>query len=508
MAEKPYSRRWFTFGPRETDGIVLGLSLGSMVGVLASLFLMTRLLTAGTFGAIAGVTLVLGTVAAVLTPVADRRASNWIPITGGFLLRQALGWDVYRGGPARDPAQVAPGKTGRRPPRPPERMDLPGELAGFRLLSADTDHGPVGIIHDPRRNTYTAILSTAGTAMHLMSLADQDMLLASWGETLASLGNFGSGIVRIQLCDTTLPESAQGLQRRFAQQGGHGNAATAESYRQLLAQARPAAQRHQTLVSIQLEPRRARREVRGLGGGDAGACAYLVQRARRLADDLAAGGVTVEGMLSPRAVSVTIRSAYEPGVRPVLDAQEGLELPDRDGRDAAAAGPMAAHEGWSYYRTDDAFHALYWISEWPRKPVPGTFLSPMLLQTNCVRTLSVVMQPIDPRRAADEVARAETTKQASQTARAKMGFRTSARDVRESVTIQRQDEDLASGHALFRFLGVIRVTAPDLTSLDRACGEIELSAHALQLRRLYGEQASAFPATLPLCRGLRYGALR
>jgi hypothetical protein len=135
-------------------------------------------------------------------------------------------------------------------------------------------------------------------------------------------------------------------------------------------------------------------------------------------------------------------------------------------------------------------------------------MGPLILGTACERTLSVVMEPIDPRKAEDDVSRRETTKQTDAGMRHRWGFRATARQRTEHATLTRQDEALASGHALFRFIGLIRISAPTLEALDQACTDIEINARALRLRRLYGEQDIAFAATLPLGRGLRWGPLQ
>jgi hypothetical protein len=51
----------------------------------------------------------------------------------------------------------------------------------------------------------------------------------------------------------------------------------------------------------------------------------------------------------------------------------------------------------------------------------------------------------------------------------------------------------------------VTVTAADVAELDRACAELEQTAHQshLELRRLFGRQREAFTWTLPLGRGLR-----
>ena len=79
-----------------------------------------------------------------------------------------------------------------------------------------------------------------------------------------------------------------------------------------------------------------------------------------------------------------------------------------------------------------------------------------------------------------------------------------ARHARESEVLARREAELAEGHASFRYSGFVTVSAPDEEELAQSCDAIRHAAgqSRLALRRLYGDQASAFTCTLPLGRGL------
>ncbi|MGW0443778.1 SCO6880 family protein [Streptosporangium sandarakinum] len=514
-----YQRYTYTFGPRESTGVVLGLGMGSILSVFASLFILIHLATAGTWGLVIGVVIVAATVVAVWVPIAERPIAHWLPIVAAFAVRRALGYSQFRGGPAAEHASTVreQGRTtgkGSRRARPPaaEPLELPGELAGLAIITAHvhTRHGPrkVGVIKDRRRGLYTLILATRGTAFHLLTPAEQDQRLLRWGETLAALAVPGSGIVRVQLLDAAVPDSGDALARYWLNGGGHGGTATRDSYRELLEAARPITQRHETYIGLTIHPARIRRQIRTLGGGDAGACAHLIGQAQAIQRDLFGAGVDVDGALAPRQIAALLRTAYDPSARWAIEAN-GPDAQRGGGIAVSEAGPMGCDGNHAaYYKTDGSYHAVYWISEWPRRPVTGAFLEQLLLHTRCERTVSVLLEPRDVRKAEDELARAETTKDSDAGIRQRWGFRSSARERHERATRRRQDDALAAGHAPYRFLGLVRISAPTLKDLDRACGDIEINARGLKLRRLYMEQDVAFAATLPLGRGLRYGLMR
>ncbi|MFD8559695.1 SCO6880 family protein [Streptosporangium canum] len=512
MSQSEYHRYTYTFGPRESTGVVLGLGMGSVLALFASLFLLIRLAQSGALGLAAGLVVVAVTVGVVWVPVADRPLAQWLPIAAAFAVRRAVGYSQFRGGPAADLPTGAAGRKRRGRAPTAEPLELPGELAGLAILTAHvhTRHGPrkVGVVKDRRRGLYTLILSTRSAAFQLLTPAEQDQRLLRWGETLASLAGAGTGIVRVQLLDTTVPDSGDALARHWVNSGGHGNTATRDSYRQLLTDARPVTQRHENYIGLTIHPARIRRQIRTLGGGDQGACAHLINHAQAIQRELLNAGVEVDGALAPRQIAALLRTAYEPGARWAIEAR-GPDAQRRGGAPVAEAGPMGCDgDNATYYKTDGSYHAVYWISEWPRRPVTGAFLEQLLLHTRCERTLSVLLEPRDARKAEDELARAETAQDSDAGMRQRWGFRTSARERHERATRRRQDEALASGHAPYRFLGLIRISAPTLEALDRACGDIEINARGLKLRRLYMEQEAGFAATLPLARGLRYGLMR
>ena len=120
------------------------------------------------------------------------------------------------------------------------------------------------------------------------------------------------------------------------------------------------------------------------------------------------------------------------------------------------------------------------------------------------RSVSVVMEPVSPSRAVRQVEQARTADLADSELRRRGGFLATARRAREEALVNRREEELADGHASFRFSGYVTVTAPTRDLLESACEETEQAAGQcrLELRRLYGEQAQGFTCTLPLGRGL------
>jgi hypothetical protein len=115
------------------------------------------------------------------------------------------------------------------------------------------------------------------------------------------------------------------------------------------------------------------------------------------------------------------------------------------------------------------------------------------------------MEAIAPSVAIRKVEAARTTDIADEQTRARTGFVTTARKRLQQDATVRREQELADGHAEFRFAGYVTVSAPDSEALERSCAEVEHAAQQarLELIRLYGQQSEAFTFTLPLARGLR-----
>ena len=206
---------------------------------------------------------------------------------------------------------------------------------------------------------------------------------------------------------------------------------------------------------------------------------------------LADADVQIESVLSADDLARQLLRTYEPHV-----GLAGLE-PAQD------HWPMAVQESWSEVRVDGMVHATFWVAEWPRIEVRSDFLAPLLLGSSH-STLAVVMEPLGPDTAVRKVEASRTADLADSELRRRGGFVSTARHARESEVLARREAELADGHASFRYSGYVTVSAPSEEELVAACDVVQHAAgqSRLALRRLYGDQASAYTCTLPLCRGL------
>ncbi len=390
-------------------------------------------------------------------------------------------------------------------------VSLPAAAEGLEVLATPFRGEEVGVVKDRRTRSYTAVLAVRVTSFGLLDRVEQETRQAGWGGVLASLAREGSPVTRVQWLERTVPADGDEIGRYLGEAWDRGavplESLQMQSYLDLVSSAPSVTKDHELFVSLQIDAKRAWRQMKRAGGKDgpdAGACSVLLRELEALAERLAGVDVQVVGALRPGMLASAVRIAFDPWSRPGLARLAATDR-DRDGLDAGAAWPVAAESSWGSYRTDGALHATYWIASWPRTDVGTAFLSPLLLHGHMVRSIAVTIEPISPLRAIREVEASRTGDLADQELRGRMGFMETARRRRMAEATARREEELADGHADCRFSGYVAVSAPDEDALEAACGEVEQLAQQcrLQLTRLRGQQEEAFAWTLPLCRGLR-----
>jgi hypothetical protein len=497
----------YRFGPLERRGLIGSLRPPQVVLIAGSLtagVLLMRSLPGG-MGVASALALALLTVTFCFWPVAGRSAEAWLPIVARHALARTLGSYIRC-----SPAPLG-GTRLAADGRPEPVAALPEIGRDLELLAAPFHGETVGVLKDRRSRSYTAVLAVRVTSFGLLDRAEQEARQAGWGSVLAGLAREGSPVSRIQWLERTVPADGDEIGRYLGEAWERDavplDSLAMRSYLELTSSAPAATRDHELFVCLQIDARRAWRQIKRIGGeqgADAGACAVLLREIEGLAERLVAADVRVVGALRPGMLGVATRVAFDPWSRPGLSRLAAAD-PNRDGIDEAAAWPLGTEASWGAYRTDGAFHATYWIASWPRIDVGAAFLSPLLLHTQMVRAIAVTIEPVSPLKAIREVEAARTSDEADRELRGRMGFMETARRRRQTEAVARREEELADGHAAVRFAGYVTVSARTFEELEHDCSEIEHAAQMsrLELLRLYGQQEEAFTYTLPLCRGLR-----
>ncbi len=488
----------YRFGPLEKRGLILGMRvpqiailLSAAVFALALLHIAVNIVTF-----FVACMAVFGAGFACFWPVSDNRTLEQVlPVALGWMFRhnrKQVRWTT--GAPLT-------GRTRRADVQP----DMPPTLDGVSIIAAPVTGGDLGIIHDAREGSYAAVISVRGRSFALLDQDAKARLLEQWADVLAGSGREGSPIRRLQWLERAVPDPGDAIGQYLREAIALPHTSTAvRSYLQLVEDAGPTTQNHETFVVVQIDKVKAARAIRQAGGGNDGACAVLARETYSLASRLQGADLDVVGLLTPRLLAQSIRISFDPQARRVI-SMRNVNEPDSTGVDPAQAWPTAVDAHWSHYHTDSAYHVTYWIAEWPRNDVGPDFMAPLLLQTWVQRTVSVTLEPVPPMKAQREVESARTVDIADADIRQRHGFLPTMRRQREQEAVVRREEELADGHADIRFSGYITVSGDSLDALEIASGEIEQQASQarLVLRRLGGIQDLAFTYTLPLGRGLR-----
>ena len=470
----------YRFGPVERRGILGQLRAAQVAlvaaGAVAAIVALDREPTAA--GAFLGVLLFGLSVAAAFAPVGRRTAEEWTPIALAFSLRRVRGRGAFARAPppracSRPSRPVGGGVLLRHPDPAP-----PAIVRGVRVLEIPYRDRVIGVLSEQRRRRLTAVLACRVLAFSLLDPEAQERRLARWGLILS--GAAGGPVRRLQWLERTVPAQGDELARWLHDERDPAvplrGTAMIESYLELIGASTRAAHEHEVLIAVQIDPRRAADR-----GRDAG-MRTLIEQTERLAEGLEAAEVSVLGALGPGQLTRVLRTAFDPYARAELAALEAAD-PARQGLSEANAWPLGAREHWEHYRSDGAWHATFWIGEWPRVDVSPMFMDALLGRSSVVRTVAVTFEPIAPERSTREAEAAITRDRADRELRHRFGQAETARQRQAQEAAMRREAELAAGHAEVRLAGFVTVTgtgprrpAPGLRRGARAGGPSQARA--------------------------------
>ncbi len=481
--------RTYRFAPRDRAGWLLGLAGVQCLPVGAGLLASGMLLSAGAPGVLVPFPVALGLLGAF---------AGWDRQPLHELLPVALAW-VARSEERSFHATLAPTVAGRA-----AQPSLPAWFGPLRLVdleaSAEAPQG-LGVVVDTQARTYTGVLRVAGREFALLDRVEQERLLHTWGDALGAFCAERGPVVRVVASEWSAPAGAEEHLSYLAEhQAGADDEPPVAAYRELLGQAGPLATGHEVLLSVTVAAQRLRSA--GGGGLDAAAAKILTDQLRLLAGRLEAAGLAAEAPLSASQIARALRLRCDPGARSRL-AQRSATLSDAVGAlSTHNAGPLSAQAAWGHVQVDKAFHASYWVAEWPRLEVGPNWMEPMLLHAGATRTFALVVEPVAPSASQRQIDRDATRLASDEEQRSRGGWRVGARHHRAQAAVAEREAELVAGYPEVGFTGLLTVTTPSPQALDHACGDYEqVAAQAgLELRRLDGRHHLALAATLPLGR--------
>lgn len=456
----------YRFGPRDQRGWFAALRTLQVATLALSLVLALAIarLGLGRHRMVYALGVLLAGAFVSLVSFGGRSLIEWIPGIGSFL---------------------GSGISGRR------RIVYRSSRKGFvsraskmfsRLRFVEVVHAgkSVGAVYDQSDHTLSAVLKIEGDQFALLDESIREQRVAEWSSVLAAL-NSDRSLFRLKWIVQTMPDSSARFRKSIAEAalaaGSLLSDSALSSYSELCEELQQAAFVSEQYVVVSTRLSGARRVPSGKSPGvtQHREVSEFVRQVALVERRMAEMGLAVEGALTMSGlVKMTQRRFIESG-SPVE-----RRLP----------WPVAIEERWESIRTDNLWHATYWISEWPRSAVLPGFLLPLLDENSIRKSVSMCMSPVRQERATRIAERRRTSSVADFELRRRYGFALSSRIRSQHEAVLRREEELAHGHVGYEFSGYVTVSAASPEELQRSCEQVEQSCSLakLEVRRLFGIQ--------------------
>lgn len=456
------------FGRLERRGLLLGLTAAQLGLVGAAL---VTVVAAGVAGGPAGIALSTPMWAAALAwalvPVGGRPLVEVLPTAAAWATRRLTRTHRDLASPDATTDGVADSAS----------IAVPG-LPGRVRVTMDDDGAALLRCGRASASAVTIVAEVRGRGFLLESSPAQDRRVAAWGRLLGSLCQLPD-VVGAQVIHRAVPTAGGEVRQWWTGQIAASSPWARRIVDDLVEDTRTDT-RLQCLVGVALRPRRG----------------HLDAAKTSLTESLDAAELDLESWLTPHQIVRLVRDAYDPAA-PMVAGTPGGRIAD--------SRPMGVVEEWSHARSDSAFHATYWVSEWPRAATHPGFLRPLLFGSGVQRTFTLLARPLPPGKSLREIRRARAEQLADAATRARVGRVDEEVHRAAAAELTRREEDLVAGHGDLRFTGLLAVSARSLDELAEACASTETAAAqaGCELRRLVGQQVQAYAAaSLPLARGL------
>ena len=429
----------------------------------------------------------------VVVPVRGWSAAQWVGVLLAHGVGGAMGWTRWQ-------SKVASGIADDL-----NQADLPGVLAGIEIHD-----GPpyahhltrVAVIQDHARRTWAATARIEHPGLGLTEPEARDRMGAGLAE-LCEAATRTDLVDLVALQVRTVPDDGAEREdwvRRHRRPDGPQLARRVNDV--LTAQLMPASVRTEAFVTVVVGEDRISRSARRAGSGVAGRARVLYgalgEVEARLLGPMGCSRVT---WLDSPALSVAIRTGFEPGDRATLAAADIAARTHRrlaTGVPLAAAGPTLASTDLRQYRHGD------WVSitDTILLPEQGAVLgalAPVLVPSEAGerRSLTVFFAPV-PSRSADRITgREEMSAITGAELRRRTGRLERAKERRAVGRVKATDEKLARGRSLVRTSAVVSTTVPRTWPTGefgrRLDASVRLAGYVPQ--RLDGAQDAAFAAS-------------
>lgn len=487
MVAAERAERTYRMEPLDTSGVFLGLGVVQCLLLGAGITASVLAITAGAPITVAAVPIVVAA-AASFGRAGGHAVWEWLPLVAGWLwagLRRGRGW-------------VAPlplwSSVESKAPMPPclDGLDIVG--VAWRTGSE------LGAVRDRHRRTLTAIIPVTGPQFVVEPRAEQERLLAGWGDVLGQFAVERGVVTHLAWSDLARPS---GMHEHLAWIDGAPrgvvNPAASASYRELVDVGTATAISHDVVVTITAARERLGRHRAGSGSANEHLRRALVTSTEALLRGLRSAGLAASDPLDAAGIQRLLRTRIDPvAARP---RPSSGRLIDRLALvRASTAGPLAVQTEWGHLRVDGAFHRTWWIGTWPRLAVPPAWLEPFLSGGGITRTMTVVLVPVPTHQSRRRIERDLVKLESDAMTKEDKGRRVDARHRRATQSLLDREEELTAGYPEVAYAGFVTVSAHGLDELEEHAEIIEQLARetGMDLRLLDARQDLAWAAALPL----------
>ncbi len=369
---------------------------------------------------------------------------------------------------------------------------LPGLAASSSVYEAKDSYGRAfGLIEVPSSGHFTAVFECGADGASLVDPDQVDTWVAYWGSWLSSLAH-EPALVAASVSIETAPDPGTRLSQEVEGNLSPTAPALAQSVLREVVRTYPAGSalvsaRVTVTYSASIRPGTKRRDraemAREIGTRLPGLSSHL--------------GMTGAGEARPMTatqLAEAVRIAYDPTVQVLI---EQARAEGGSGLTWENAGPVAAQESWGHYLHDSAASITWGMSEAPRGEVLSGVLSSLLAPHRDIarKRVTLLYRPHDPAAAARLVERDRRD------AAFRMGGnKPAARDAVAKAAAEQSAREEAKGAGLTRFAMLVTATVNSPEELATASAAVDVLAPParVRLRPMYGSQAAAFAAALPI----------
>jgi hypothetical protein len=376
-----------------------------------------------------------------------------------------------------------------RKPNPANR--LPGMLGKSELLTASDPYSEFVVIKSVG-GLYTMVVRCSAEGPWMQDQDRVDGWVANYSSFLSTAGQ-ETGLVAAKAITDTAPDPGGRLPAMVAPLPSPDSPTLAQRVMaETVADLPAASSDNVTYLELTFRGRLLNRK-----GDQRAILAELARKATGLvAAAQAAGGGHVEMVKAPELVRL-VRESYDPVTSPALEAAE-LEG-DVEPLEWADAGPVAARELWGELIHDSARSITWEMYGAPRSKITEHALTHLLVPHAdfARKRVALLYRPHTPD---------ESTKVAERDANTAnfVAQQSKKRPLASAQLVQRAAEqsrqEVAAGAASIRFSLMVTATVRYDGDMAQAVSTLESRGRAvpIRLRRVYGAQAAAFAATLPV----------